>query len=76
MEAAGALEGTTVLCHECWMEGLEAPAVALCRHCSVALCKAHLVASFRGQPGGLGPCCRHRPDAPAHPAAVAAAAPR
>jgi hypothetical protein len=65
-----------MLCHECWMRGEEAPAVALCRHCSVGLCKEHLVEAYRHPAASLIPSCRHRPSAaaPEHPAVAAAAA--
>ncbi len=36
-----------MLCHECSGKGLETPAVALCRFCLIALCKAHLVALYQ-----------------------------
>jgi hypothetical protein len=39
--------GGRMLCHECLMDGRESPPVALCEHCKVFLCKAHLMALYR-----------------------------
>ncbi len=50
-------------CHECAREGREQAAVAICHYCSVGLCKAHLVASYRTQ---VVPeySCEHHPGRP------------
>lgn len=36
-----------MLCHECWMDGVESPSVAMCEHCKVFLCKSHLMELYR-----------------------------
>ena len=56
-------------CHECAMEGLETPAVAICRFCMVGLCKRHLVESFRTATAPQY-ACSHSPGAAARVAPV------
>ena len=46
-------------CHECARIGTERVAVSLCRFCSVALCKDHLVASFRSDTVPQYACDHH-----------------
>ena len=61
-----------MLCHECCGNGLETPAVGLCRFCLIALCKAHLVALYQ-QPATVPQLrCSHTPARafPAQPAGV------
>ena len=60
-------------CHECTIDGVEAPAVAICRFCMVGLCKHHLVESFRGTTIPQY-SCNHRPAAPARMAVTPTAA--
>ncbi len=43
-------------CHERARAGLERPAVAICRHCSVGLYKAHLVETLRSSAKPLCTC--------------------
>ena len=51
-------------CHECARDGLKRVAVSVCRYCSVALCKDHLVAAFRSQRLYT---CDHHPERPFAP---------
>ncbi len=63
-------------CHECARTGTERTAVAVCRFCSVALCKDHLVAAFHSRTiPQYG--CQHHPERPFSPviAAIPAASP-
>ena len=59
-------------CHECAMDGVQGPAVAICRFCMVGLCKQHLVESFRGGPVPQYNC-RHQAAAPPRATAATAA---
>ena len=54
-------------CHECFMDGHERPAVALCSFCSIGLCKDHLVAALREPPTVPEYRCQHHPARPAKP---------
>ena len=46
-------------CYVCACEGEENKAVALCRHCSVALCMKHLEALQTHTQGGMIYGCNH-----------------
>lgn len=48
-------------CHECAMSRSDRPAVGLCRFCSVALCKEHLVEAYRHPPTVPTYSCAHQP---------------
>ena len=48
-------------CHECARAEVERSAVALCRHCSVGLCKDHLV-EMLSSPTKPFYTCLHRPE--------------
>ena len=63
-----------MLCHECARDGTSRSAVGHCRFCLVALCKQHLVESFRSE---LVPQygCQHHPERPFASAPVEAALP-
>ena len=47
-------------CHECAQVEVDRPAVAICRYCSVGLCKQHLVEMHRSPTKPLYTCL-HRP---------------
>ena len=46
-------------CYVCATHETNRPAVALCPHCFVALCLAHVAETQRPGPGGLQLGCRH-----------------
>ncbi len=46
-------------CYVCACEGEEKKAVALCRHCSVALCMKHLAELQTHNQGGMRYTCDH-----------------
>ena len=73
-----ALGSPVMDCHECARTGTELTAVAVCRFCSVALCKDHLVEAFHGRTvPQYG--CDHHPERPFPPVIVivpVSAAPR
>ena len=46
-------------CFECAKDGKIAAAVAICRHCGVALCFEHLVESDRSSIAGTHEGCQH-----------------
>ena len=46
-------------CYVCACEGEEKKAVALCRHCSVALCMKHFAELQTHRPGGMNYSCDH-----------------
>lgn len=49
-------------CYVCDDEGQATPAVALCKHCGVALCRAHLDEELANAgPGGTDLTCSHEP---------------
>lgn len=50
-----------MLCHECAMVGVERQAVALCKFCSVGLCKEHLMALYQQPPSVPQYSCWHNP---------------
>ena len=50
-------------CHECAATGVARTADAICRFCSVGLCKDHLVASFHSTTATLY-ACDHHPEQP------------
>lgn len=51
-------------CYVCACEGEEKKAVALCRHCSVALCMNHLEDLQTHTQGGMRYGCKHRVPRP------------
>ncbi len=46
-------------CYVCATRGTDRSAVALCPHCFVGLCLAHVAEAQRPGPGGLQLGCRH-----------------
>ena len=50
-----------MLCHECLMNGKATQAVALCKFCSVGLCKEHLMMLYSQPPTVPQYACRHNP---------------
>ena len=57
-------------CHECARTGTARAAVAICRFCSVGLCKGHLVAAFHSRTiPQYG--CDHHPERPFPPVVAA-----
>ncbi len=52
-------------CYECATRGTDQSAVALCRHCFIGLCLAHVAEAKRPGPGGLQLGCPHGLPTPA-----------
>jgi hypothetical protein len=49
-------------CHECARSGQQTRAVAICRLCSVGLCKHHLVEFYAERRTALMYACDHHPE--------------
>ncbi len=54
-------------CYVCACDDEEKKAVALCRHCSVALCMKHLEELQIVSPGGMRYSCNHSMPRPPEP---------
>jgi len=62
-------------CYVCARAGRKETAVAICRHCNVALCMTHLAELQGVNQGGMSWTCDHKMPTQGHPRSQSKASP-